>query len=844
MDLVLIDGNSLINRAFYATPPLNAPDGTPTNAVLSFINMLLKIEEDHLPKYVIVAFDRKEPTFRHKMYSEYKAGRHAMPDELGVQIPLLKKVLDAMGVCHVERAGFEADDIIGSLAKKYSYSTAIYTGDKDSFQLVDETTSVFFTKRGITEIEVYNNQNFKEKTQITPEQIIDLKALMGDSSDNIKGVAGVGEKTAKTLISTYGCIEKVYENIEQIKGKLQEKLLADKDSAFLSKTLATINTNMEIDLCENEFSLKNLGEDALKIFKELGFNKLIAKLNLTSTITETKKQVELLEITSKEEFSSILKGKNIISLVFNKDVYFSDGEKEYKTVIPQNFLDEGLSDYEIREVLSNYLSNSNNKVILLDSKQDRKRTELLGVEISADVQDVSLIKYLVDFSGKIASVESLLEEYGFSKEFPASALFDIYADLYKKLQEQNLEKMYLDIELPLSKILFSMEQDGFKVDLDYLNKLSKVYGEKLEGYVKEISLFLGEVNLNSPIQLSEALFGKLGLKGGKKLKRGGYSVSADVLEKIKDQHPVINLILEYRKIQKLKSTYIDGMIAYVKGEDRLVKTTFNQALTSTGRLSSSEPNLQNIPIRSEEGKEIRKMFISRFEDGYIVSSDYSQIELRLLADFSGCTHLINAFTNGEDIHSVTASQVFNVSKDLVTPEMRRNAKAVNFGIIYGMSAFGLSEQLGISPKQAAEYIDMYFKTYPEVKTYMESNVSFAKQTGYAVTKLGRRRYIKEINSQDHNLRGFGERVAMNMPLQGSAADIIKLAMIRVFNELKRLNLKSKLILQIHDELVIDAPKEEREIAEKILKEQMESVLLEKVKLEVETYSGKTWYEAK
>ena len=843
MELVLIDGNSLINRAFYATPMLTAPDGTPTNAVLSFVNMLLKIEEDHNPKYIIVAFDRKEPTFRHKMYAEYKAGRHATPEELLVQIPIMKRVLDAMGICHYEKAGFEADDIIGSLAKKYPYSTAIYTGDKDTFQLVDSTTSVYFTKRGTTDLDIYNEQNFKEKTEINPIQIIDLKALMGDSSDNIKGVNGVGEKTAKNLIITYGSVENVYEHIDEIKGKLQEKLILGKDSAMLSKTLATINTNMDIELCECDFCVKDLGEEAVKVFKELGFNKILSKLNLKVT-SETQKQVELVNVYTKQEFLDILGGGNTFSLVFNRDVYFSDGVKEYKTTIPQNFLDEGLSDYEIKEVLTKYLSNPNNTIILLDSKQDKKRTELKGLDIKAQIIDVSLIKYLVDFSGKIADINSLLEEYGYDKTTPSYALFDIYANLFAKLKEQNLEKLYFDIELPLSKVLYDMEQEGFKVDLDYLNKLSTVYAKKQEDASLEIYKYLGDINLNSPNQLSEALFIKLGLKGGKKLKRGGYSVSAEILEKIKDQHPVINLILEYRKIQKLKSTYIDGMVGYAKGEGNLVKTTFNQALTSTGRLSSSEPNLQNIPIRSEEGKEIRKMFISRFQNGYIVSADYSQIELRLLADFSNCTHLIEAFSRGEDIHSVTASQVFKVPLQQVTSEQRRNAKAVNFGIIYGMSAFGLSEQLGISPKQAADYIEAYFDTYPEIKTYMDSNVAFAKQTGYAITKLGRRRYIKEINSSDHNLRGFGERVAMNMPLQGSAADIIKLAMIKVDAEIKRLNLKSKLILQIHDELVIDAPEEEREIAEKILKEQMESISLEKVKLQVESVSGKTWYEAK
>ncbi len=844
MELILIDGNSLINRAFYATPILTAPDGTPTNAVLSFVNMLFKIEEEHNPKYIIVAFDRKEPTFRHKMYSEYKAGRHATPEELLVQIPLLKRVLDAMGVCHYEKAGFEADDIIGSLAKKYNYSTAIYTGDKDSFQLVDDTTSVYFTKRGTTDIDVYNKENFKEKTEIEPMQIIDLKALMGDSSDNIKGVAGVGEKTAKNLITTYGSVESVYEHIEEIKGKLQEKLIDGKDSAMLSKTLATINTNMDIKLCESDFSFKTLGEEAVKIFRELRFTKLLSKLDIQLPEETPKKQVEVVDIKTKQEFLEVLNKNKKISLVFNRDVYFSDGVKEYKTVIPQNFLDEGLSDYEICEVLKDYLENENNSIILLDNKQDKKRSELKGVDIKAEILDVSLIKYLVDFTGKIADINSLVEEYGLDKNAPACALFDIYTDLFAKLKEQNLENLYFELELPLSQVLYEMEQEGFKVDLEYLKKLSQTYSEKLEVLKREISLYLGDINLNSPNQLSEALFIKLGLKGGKKLKRGGYSVSADVLEKIKDQHPVINLILEYRKIQKLTSTYIDGMLVFVKGENNLVKTTFNQALTSTGRLSSSEPNLQNIPIRSEEGKEIRKMFVSRFDNGYIVSSDYSQIELRLLADFSKCERLIKAFSNGEDIHAVTASRVFGVPLCDVTSEQRRSAKAVNFGIVYGISAYGLSEQIGVSPKEAGEYIDAYFGLYPEIKYYMDSNVEFTRKTGYATTMLGRKRYIKEINSSDHNLRSFGERVAMNMPLQGSAADVIKEAMIKVYKELKRLNLKSKLILQIHDELVIDAPEEEREIVEKILKEQMESVTVGKVKLEVETYSGKTWYEVK
>ncbi len=840
MKFVLIDGNSLINRAYYATPPLTAPNGTPTNAVYAFVNMLLKIEEDLKPNYLLVAFDRREPTFRHGMYTEYKAGRKPMPDELGVQIPLLKRVLDAMNICHYEKAGFEADDIIGTLAKKYDYDTAIYTGDKDSFQLVDQNTSVYFTRRGTTDIDIYNAQNFKEKMGIEPIQIIDLKACMGDSSDNIIGIPGVGEKTAKDLISIYGNIENLYEHTHELKGKLQEKVINGKDSAFLSKTLATINTQMDIELTEKDFSVTPLGDSAKKIFIELGFNNLLKKLkfeNAQETKTET-----VVKITTLEQFENILFSLNKVSFAFLQDLRFSDGQKEYCVVIPQNFLDEGLSVEQVNQVLKKYFE-CDNQIILLDIKADRKRQELSGVKINKTVQDISLIKYLVEFSGKIAKVDEVLDEYGLNSTAPAKGLFEIYNTLSQKLVEQNMQSLYYDMELPLSKVLYQMEQDGFKIDLAYLEKLSEEYSVKIENISKRIYGYLGEINLNSPHQLSIALFEKLGLKGGKKLKRGGYSTTAEVLIKLVDQHPVINHILEYRKIQKLKSTYIDGMKVFAD-RNSMVHTTFNQALTATGRLSSSEPNLQNIPIRSEEGKEIRKMFVSRFENGVIVSSDYSQIELRLLADFSGCASLINAFSQGEDIHAITASQVFGVPLEQVTSQMRRDAKAVNFGIIYGISGFGLSEQLGISQKAGKEYIDKYFQTYPEVKAYMDGNIEFARNNGFVTTRMGRKRVIREINATDRNLRGFGERVAMNMPLQGSSADIIKLAMIKVADRIKRENLKTKLILQIHDELVLDAPLEEREIAERLLKEEMESITLDRVKLVAESASGNNWYEVK
>lgn len=840
MDFVLIDGNSLINRAFYATPPLSAPNGTPTNAVYAFVNMMLKIEQDLKPKYILVAFDRREPTFRHGMYAEYKAGRKPMPDELGVQIPLLKRVLDAMEVCHFEKAGFEADDIIGTLAKRYDYSTAIYTGDKDSFQLVDANTSVYFTKRGTTDIDIYDNQNFKEKMGIEPIQIIDLKACMGDSSDNIIGIPGVGEKTAKDLITTYGSIENLYQNTDKLKGKLQEKVITGRDSAYLSKTLATINTNMDIELTEKDFEFRPLGEKAKQIFIELGFNNILKKIKFEDK--PTLKSAEVIKITNVQEFKNILFSKDKVSFAILEDLYFSDGQNEYRVVIPQNFLDQGLTDQEVVQVVEEFVG-QDKQVILVDKKSAIKKGLFKGLKFNCKVEDISLLKYLVDFSGKIVSEQELIAEYGLDSNLPALALFEIFTNLSQKLTQQKMESLYYQMELPLSDVLFQMEQDGFKIDVEYLEKLSEQYSKKIEEISEQIYSYIGKINLNSPHQLSEALFEKLGLKGGKKLKRGGYSTTADVLVKIADQHPVINIILEYRKVQKLKSTYIDGMKAFA-GKDNMVHTTFNQALTATGRLSSSEPNLQNIPIRSEEGREIRKMFISRFDNGCIVASDYSQIELRLLAEFSGCEALISAFEKGEDIHAITASQVFGVPLNEVTSHMRRNAKAVNFGIIYGISGFGLSEQLGISQKAGKEYIDRYFATYPEVKEYMDSNVAFARENGYVTTKMGRKRAIREINSVDRNLRSFGERVAMNMPLQGSSADIIKLAMIKVASRLKQENLKTKMILQIHDELVLDAPSEEREIAEKLLKEEMESIVLGRVKLVAESASGANWYEVK
>lgn len=844
MELVLIDGNSLINRAFYATPVLTSPDGVPTNAVYAFLNMLFKIEKDLSPKYLLVAFDRREPTFRHKEYSEYKAGRRPMPEELAAQIPLLKEVLDAMGIARYEKAGFEADDIIGSFAKRFNVSTAIFTGDRDAFQLVDETTSVYFTKRGITDVDVYDAENFKEKFLINPCQVVDLKALMGDNSDNIKGVEGVGEKKAYALLQAYHDVETLYEHIDELTGKLRENVKKGKESAFFSKRLATICVDMPLETDLDDLLVKPLGEDAKKIFLKLGFTNILKKLNID--FEEEKKQeksVEKVIIRSLEEGKKFLLNAKEFSFVYEDKINFYDGEKEYEITLKENFLGDGIDACDLGEIFKCF--ESDKKCLLIDKKKTRKALDEYGVELKCDCDDLSILKYLVDFTGREVNAKSLCEEYGYSIDTPAYAIAQITRELKEKLVSQKMEKLYYEMELPLCDVLYEMEKTGFKVDEEYLKTLEVAFDENLKRTLSEIYSYTGDdININSPKQLSEMLFVKLGLKGGKKLKNGSYSTKADVLEKLSGEHPVVDLILKYRKTAKLKSTYVDALLELAKNGGELIHTTFNQTLTSTGRLSSSEPNLQNIPVRTDEGKVLRKAFVSRFENGCIVSSDYSQIELRLLADFSSCKALIEAFKSGKDIHAQTASQVFGKKLEDVTPEERRGAKAVNFGIIYGISAFGLGESLKISPRSAQNYMDRYFASYPEVKEYMDANVDFARKNGYVHTFMGRKRYIKEINSSDKNLRAFGERAAMNMPLQGSSADIIKLAMIKVFLRLKAEKLQAKLILQIHDELVVDCPREERDAVEKILKEEMESITLNSVKLETDVNSGSNWYEVK
>lgn len=848
--LVLIDGNSLINRAFYATPPLSAKDGTPTNAVYAFVNMLVRIIGDIKPRYMLVAFDRKEPTFRHEMYADYKGTRKPMPEDLRPQIDLMKKVLDTMGISRYEQAGIEADDIIGSMAKRYKGDTIIITGDKDSFQLVDETTSVYFTRRGITETEIYSNENFKEKTGIEPIQIIDLKSMMGDSSDNIPGIAGVGEKTALSLVEKYGSLENLYSHIDELSGKLKEKVENSKDIAYLSKTLATINVKLDIPVKDEDMGYSfPFGAATKKLFIDLDFKNVLRREELFLADDEisvsVKKNKELPEIIEVNDVVSLPKFDEdkllAVNLGDNLNVY--DGEKEYKINITDNFFDKGIMYGEAVGYIAKLVVNNKRKLVVYAKKDLRTELNKFKVAFNAFAYDVAIEKYLADFSGKDEKLSEVIAAYDLDKDRIGWSLNKIHDRLFEKLKTENMLDLYEKVELPLSDVLFSMERSGFKVDVATLNEMANEYDKRIAVIAEKIDEYAGEkVNPNSPKQLGKILYDKLGLISGKK--KGNPSTSADVLEKIADKHPIVPLILKYRQLQKLNSTYIKGFRPLIDEDTGLIHTCFNQTLTTTGRLSSKEPNLQNIPVREQEGKEIRKLFVSSFENGKIVGADYSQIELRLLAHFSKCQPLIDAFLSGKDIHRITASQVFGVGEDQVTPEMRRSAKAVNFGIIYGISDYGLSEQLKISPKKAGEYIAKYFDAYPHVKEYMNSNVEFARKNGYVSTLLGRKRYIPEINSSNFNLRSFGERAAMNMPLQGTAADVIKIAMIKVANRIKKEGLRSRLILQVHDELIVDTAEDEVEEVKNILVEEMQSAVTLSVPLTVETECGTRWFDAK
>ena len=854
--LVLIDGNSLLNRAFYATPVFTTKDGKPTNGVFGFIKLLLKIISDKAATHVAVAFDVHAPTFRHKMYDDYKAGRKPMPEDLAAQFPVLKEVLTLMNIRICEMAGHEADDIIGTLAKRFSLPTFIYTGDRDAYQLVDESTTVCYTKRGVSDLLELTHENFKDEIGLTPSQIIDLKALMGDKSDNIPGVAGIGEKTAYTLLETYGDLDGIYAHIDEIKGATQKKLIDGKEMAYFSRTLATIEVDapIPVELCE--CLVKMPFSHALKEkFVELEFRSLLSKnifsdeADTSSEPTEksnTVKEISLVTLESIDEALSIIDNDTSDIIACNLDEegfqFYLKGDKEYFLPIKAGLLDVGFYDYQLIPLLQRiYLGEK--RVISYNSKQLMHRLKELDIEHLAAFEDVSILKCLSDGLSNSDSLEFCLQYYGIPEKNKAYGLHYLYHTYFTSLRKEET-KLYKDVELPLVRVLFEMERQGVSVNMQALDEFSVKFKAELSELVEKIYLLAGEqFNVNSTQQLGKILFEKLRIAdSAKKTKESkSYKTTAEELEKYADKHEIVRLLLRYRKIQKINSTYIEGFRPLItKGK---VHTTYNQSNTQTGRLSSMNPNLQNIPIRTEEGRELRKLFTAS-EGHVLIDADYSQIELRLLAHFSGCKELIEAYCEGKDIHAITASQVFDVPLEEVTPQMRRDAKAVNFGIIYGISAFGLGSDLGISTRKAQEYIDKYFETYSDVKNYMQANVNQATQVGYVETLLGRRRVINEIKASNYNVRSFGERAAMNMPLQGSSADIIKIAMINVQERLKQGNYKAKLVLQVHDELVIDCPINEKEEVAKILQHEMENAVSLRVPLTVEVGIGETWYDTK
>lgn len=842
--LVLIDGNSLLNRAFYAMRVFTTKDGLPTNGVFGFIKLMFKIIEDEKPAYLAIAFDVHAPTFRHKLYADYKGTRKAMPEELVVQVPVLKDLLRSMNICVVEKEGFEADDLFGTLSRSFrDVSVLIYTGDRDAYQLVNENVTVCFTKRGVSETERLTAENFQEKLGLSPAQIIEEKALMGDSSDNIPGVKGIGPKFALELLQAYGTIDGVYENLDKLSPSYRQKLENGRESAYLSHTLATINTAVPLDIRLEDCRLCiPFPEEARSACARLEFRTLV---DSDFFAKERTSEIETTECSDIPAFLRDCESAEEFACSFESEgVHISFGRKEYVFPLRVNLLSSGFYFDELKPVLE-FVFNGKKRVYVADIKAICHKLDEIGVAVTCPVEDVSLLRYLSDSNRRPSGAKGIAQDYALPERNCAYGLFLAYRDAAEKTAGTEEETLYRTLELPLADILLDMERTGVRVDESRFPEFAEKYNREIDDLSKRIFELAGvdSFNLKSPFQLSALLFDKLGYdaRGIKKNIRGGYSTSAEVLEKLAEEHEIARLVLRYREIQKLQSTYIDGIRPLV--ENGIVHTTYNQMMTTTGRLSSANPNLQNIPVRKDEGRELRKLFIAR-EGNVLVDADYSQIELRLLAHFSGCKPLIEAYNHGKDIHATTAAQVFGVSLNEVTSEMRRRAKAVNFGIIYGISAFGLAKDLGCTTTEAQTYINQYFATYTDVKEYMDENVARAKKDGYVTTILGRKRYIPELKSANYTSRSFGERAAMNMPLQGSSADIIKLAMLGVSRRLKREGLRSAMVLQVHDELVLDAPVDEAETAAKILKEEMESAAELNVPLIAEVSTGHSWYDAK
>ncbi len=905
--LVLIDGHSILNRAFYGVPDLTNGQGLHTNAIYGFLNIMFKILEEEQADYLTVAFDVHAPTFRHEIYKEYKGTRKPMPTELREQVPMMKQLLAAMKICVVEQAGLEADDILGTIAKrgeKAGMEVSLVSGDRDLLQVATDHIRIRIpkTKGGRTEVEDYYAKDVEAAYQVTPTQFIDLKALMGDTADNIPGVPKVGEKTATELMVTYGSLENIYAHVEEISKKaIKESLMTNRELADLSKVLATINVDAQIDFSFDKAKIGDFyTEEAYVLCKQLEFKNILSRFSKDVAVSN-KQEADFRTVTDKAEAEALFaacrekednaQGAHAIGLAVFRDSKAENGcmgialaprENNVAFLPCQGEVTEGW----LREQLTALNKDELCKLNVFDAKSLYDMMEDAGKESmwrdQAGAQDVLkpyrekkyfdilIAAYLINPLKSDYQTEDIAGEYlsltipdraqvcgkgtyaqAYEKEPEAFAQYACYQAyvclaagkvLGDKLFEQGMESLFYEIEMPLSRVLYDMEQYGVLVQPGEL----KAYGEALTGRITELEQAIYKqadctFNINSPKQLAEILFEKMGIKGGKKTKTG-YSTAADVLEKLAPEYPIVSDILEYRGLAKLKSTYAEGLFACIADDGR-IHSTFNQTITATGRISSTEPNLQNIPMRMELGRRIRKVFVPR--EGYLfMDADYSQIELRILAHMSDDKQLIEAYQMEEDIHRITASKVFHTPFEEVTDLQRRNAKAVNFGIVYGISSFGLSQDLSISKKEAAEYIEQYFETYPGVKRFLDGMVAKAKEQGFVATMYGRRRPIPELSSNNFMQRSFGERVAMNSPIQGTAADIMKIAMIRVWERLHRENLKSRLILQVHDELLIETETSEEEAVHRILTEEMQQAAELSVRLEIDLHTGTDWYEAK
>lgn len=855
--LVILDSNSLLNRAFYALPPMVTSNGQPTGAIYGFTTMLFKILNEIKPDYIAAAFDKTKITFRHEEYAEYKAGRKKMPDDLSRQFEPVKKLLRAFNIGIFEKEGYEADDIIGTISKKYEgedIEIIIFTGDRDVLQLVSDYTKVMITRKGITEIDVYDRAALKERYGLSPAGIIDLKGLMGDVSDNIPGVPGIGEKTALKLLYEFGTFENIFDNLDKISSKkLKETLEKHKEDAYLSKRLATINREVPIEIDLNDMRLE--GYDTSKIrelFIEYEFKSLLDRIKLNSNNYESNTSAAVLNNIQIKTYSGekAIKEQVIKKRVFNFMFIYNDKDIEGMMLEGGNFvLKKDINNFkdifESMEIIKNTYG----------AKQVYNFLKIEGINLKNIDFDAEIAAYLLNPSESSYDILSILHRFA-GKIVPEAAakgketaaafvnnLLKIKENMLSKIKDHDMMKLFYDVEMPLVEVLSNMEMEGFRVDRNTLKEIGFALSEEIDSLTGEIFDLAGEeFNINSPKQLGVILFEKLNLPIIKKTKTG-YSTDAEVLEELSDKHQIVEKILNYRQLVKLKSTYIEGLMTSIHNDGK-IHSSFNQTVTATGRISSTEPNLQNIPIKMEQGRQIRKAFIPSSDDYVILSADYSQIELRVLAHISGDNSLIDAFLHGQDIHRRTASEVFGIPMEDVTPLQRSRAKAINFGIVYGLGDFSLAKDLKISRKEAKSYIDNYFKRYEGVRVYLDNTIKSARENGYVKTLFNRIRYIPEINSTNRTVKAFGERLAMNTPIQGTAADIIKIAMVNVFKRIRDEGLKSKLILQVHDELVLEVNKDELEYAVGLIKEEMERAVKLSVPLIVDVKWGNDWYGAK